>query len=275
MVSLSCIGVLLLGACCVCAYVPLSLEAVLTRVKRAPLASGAGDRRLRIVGGSKAPIEDVPYQVSLRYLQTHVCGGSIVSHSWVVTAAHCLDWYPRNAELSVRAGSGFLSAGGSTHEVFFYHLHEQYDANGFQWDVATVRVRTPMVGPGRSPIPLATVKSRWPSPAAGPIVLVSGWGYLTAKGHVVDDLRVVRLHAIEHESCNSTWEGYVTPDMVCAGGQGVDACDGDSGGPAVVNGVLLGIISWGAIECGSGLPGVFTNIAHPSVRNFIHRTTML
>lgn len=50
----------------------------------------------------------------------------------------------------------------------------------------------------------------------------------------------------------------ITRNMFCAGDVDNDACYGDSGGPAVINGKLVGIISWGH-ECGSpNLPGVYT-----------------
>lgn len=63
--------------------------------------------------------------------------------------------------------------------------------------------------------------------------------------------------------------------MICAGDIGSDSCDGDSGGPAVQDGIQYGIVSWGGTICGTGLPGVYTNIAHPAIRDFIKRTTMM
>ncbi|XP_052890428.1 trypsin epsilon-like [Anopheles moucheti] len=271
--------VMVCAICCadsIFAYSPLPLETVIARVNRVPhtvsLPPADGVRTARIIGGSKTTIEDVPYQVSLRYFNNHICGGSIISHSWVLTAAHCLDWYPNNDEISVRSGSTYQSTGGSLHAVFYYHLHEHYDMEEFQWDVATIRVRSPMVtDPARAPIPLSPL----PEWSMAQRVTVAGWGYLASSGKVVDSLQMVRLDVVPREICNQSWTGYITDDMICAGGPGVDACAGDSGGPAVQDGLQYGIVSWGAIECGNGLPGVYTSIAHPSVRNFIRRTTMV
>ena len=50
---------------------------------RVPLLDG------RIVGGYDTTIEDHPYQISLRWYENHICGGSIISENFVVTAGHC------------------------------------------------------------------------------------------------------------------------------------------------------------------------------------------
>nr|AEI58579.1 serine protease [Eupolyphaga sinensis] len=44
----------------------------------------------RIVGGSTTTIQNYPYQVSLQYGGSHICGGSIISANYVLTAAHCI-----------------------------------------------------------------------------------------------------------------------------------------------------------------------------------------
>ena len=62
--------------------------------------------------------------------------------------------------------------------------------------------------------------------------------------------------------CQNAYPGLTTSRMVCIGFMdgGKDSCSGDGGGPAVCNGVLQGIASWGH-KCGEKYrPGVYTKI---------------
>lgn len=48
-----------------------------------------GGNSERIWGGQKAVKGQFPFQVSLRIGHRHVCGGSIITNRFVITAAHC------------------------------------------------------------------------------------------------------------------------------------------------------------------------------------------
>lgn len=44
----------------------------------------------RIVGGMDIRIEEAPYQASLQYFGSHICGAGIISKNYIITAAHCV-----------------------------------------------------------------------------------------------------------------------------------------------------------------------------------------
>lgn len=44
----------------------------------------------KIVGGSEVLITKVPWQLSLQRNSFHICGGSIISKEFALTAAHCI-----------------------------------------------------------------------------------------------------------------------------------------------------------------------------------------
>lgn len=71
---------------------------------------------------------------------------------------------------------------------------------------------------------------------------------------------------MNQEVCKNAYIDHkpVNERMICAGdmegGKGI--CIGDSGGPMMVNGVVIGITSWGLGCARSGYPGVFTRVPY-------------
>lgn len=77
-----------------------------------------------IVGGYPVNITQVPWQISVHHRKRHICGGSIISDQWILTAAHCVDDVV--SEHRVRVGSPDKLTGGTLHYVDQVLTHEKY-----------------------------------------------------------------------------------------------------------------------------------------------------
>ncbi|KAI0234131.1 hypothetical protein L0F63_000458, partial [Massospora cicadina] len=90
-----------------------------------------------IVGGEAANIMDTPWLVSIRENGKHMCGGTLIDASSVVTAAHC---FPKGAQLQY---SVKLCRGTPEAEIInLTHIeHESYEND--RNDIAIVKLERP------------------------------------------------------------------------------------------------------------------------------------
>ncbi|MFD0890947.1 S1 family peptidase, partial [Streptosporangium algeriense] len=131
-------------------------------------SNGGGTVTPAIVGGTDAT-HAYSFMVSIQDAETHFCGGSLVSPTWVVTAWHCVQNHTPE-ELKLRIGSLKWQTGGQERGVAQIVLHPQgsYGPN----DLALLRLGQPVSG---TPIRIGT------RPAAGTATRLIGWG-CTAPG---------------------------------------------------------------------------------------------
>lgn len=132
----------------------------------------------RIVGGQTATPGQFPYMVSLRRssrmkdntVWRHFCGGSIISPSWVISAAHCQLVGPSALRLFVGAHHVFNDGTGYT--VNQTINHPAYNPRNYRNDIALLETITPIQLNDRvRPIPL-----RRQFVDAGVETITTGWG---------------------------------------------------------------------------------------------------
>lgn len=91
---------------------------------------------------------------------------------------------------------------------------------------------------------------------------VVGWGSTRQGGSLSDVLMSVDVPFVEYDDCDDSyyWPQDMSDYFICAGEEGKDGCQGDTGGPLICDGDVYGISSWG-LGCGlPGYPGVYTKV---------------
>lgn len=214
----------------------------------------------RIVGGERASIEDYPFAV---YLTTsdgfQFCGGTLVTKTNVLTAAHCVsDTGAR--ELRVVVGrEDKESSAGVVAEVGRVWVHPDYRDALSGADVAVLTLTKPV---SAKPASYADAQDSglYEKDTAAKIL---GWGTTSEGGEASRYLLRGAVRVVGDAECEKALPEYDQKSMVCAGlpSGGVDGCQGDSGGPLIADHTLIGITSWGE-GCGRpGKPGVYTRVA--------------
>ncbi|XP_075710743.1 transmembrane protease serine 2 [Rhinoderma darwinii] len=221
----------------------------------------------RIVGGTQARIAEWPWQVSLQIKQSHVCGGSIITPDWIVTAAHCVEGPYSSAPLwTAYAGSSKLT-GGQASFVERIISHPNYNAETKDYDIALMKLKTSLSFTPSTikPVCLPNAGMPWTDAQS---CWISGWGYTYQGGTTSSVLMAANIPLIDSATCNkpAVYNGIISSTMICAGylSGGVDSCQGDSGGPLVTktNNIwwLVGDTSWGTGCANRNKPGVYGNV---------------
>ncbi|XP_025039124.2 elastase-1-like [Pelodiscus sinensis] len=197
----------------------------------------------RVIGGHEAQRNSWKWQVSLQIADayypdyySHICGGTLVSPNWVMTAAHCiLTTIGTNYQVALGEHNLFELDGTEyfvgVDKIFIHEDWNPYDIGNGN-DIALLHLSSPAYGNGFVETGML--------PAEGDILpnnspcYITGWGVSSAGGSAPDKLQEAMLPVVDHAICSQpNWWGSNAKDtMVCAGGDGVKAgCSGDSGGP--------------------------------------------
>ena len=115
----------------------------------------------KIVGGEAAVASSWGWAVALTYNSDYLsCGGSILSSSWILTAAHCV--HNRVAYLfKVYAGSNYLQTFSQVRRVISIYEHPDYNPRTVVNDIALLQLSSPfnMSDPGLAKICLPSFTS--------------------------------------------------------------------------------------------------------------------
>ncbi|RWS11937.1 Clotting factor B-like protein [Dinothrombium tinctorium] len=242
--------------------------------------------RYRIVGGTEAYPGEFPWSVAI-FEKTldgklvHICGGSILTDRFILTAAHCFSGSVNPSNYVIGVGSSFLHK-TVKHEIEKIILHPDYESSFYYNDIALIETEKPLTfNTLVRPVCLPFNNKI----ASGDQVSVAGWGLLNFEGVKSEVLNKATLNVIPRKRCNHTYSVHksrkipdgITEDFVCAGAPDYsrDACEADSGGPLIkrestrpspvyqLEGKFtqFGIVSFGYKCAYKGYPGVYTDVS--------------
>ncbi|KAJ8944057.1 hypothetical protein NQ318_016255 [Aromia moschata] len=225
----------------------------------------------RIIGGHDTTIQEHPYQLALYFHRMFICGAVLLRYDWAITTAHCTEGWQVNG-LIVRAGSTTVSVGGQLANVLRVVYHERYNRRTLDYNYALLEFRGSIAVRNAAPATLpAPTRGIYP----GEMATISGWGRTSVTNYYPDVLQATEVPILNLLECELSYPGYdITETMFCGGVLGYtgkDASHGDRGGPVIIDGELVGLISFAISHGAPETPDVYANI--PIVRNWIQSIT--
>ncbi|XP_062132469.1 serine protease 1-like [Drosophila sulfurigaster albostrigata] len=220
----------------------------------------------RITNGKDASADQFPYQVGLSLQigsSSAWCGGSLIGHEWVLTAAHCTDGVDA---VTVHLGSTVRSSPKVKHTVSKDKIiiHSDWNSRTLLNDISLIRIPSVEYSSAIRAVELPKIDSHY-STYSGDEAIASGWGRTSdSSSSVAAHLQYAHLTIITNSACQRTYGTTIRSSNICVSTpSAVSTCNGDSGGPLVLESskVQIGLTSFGSSAgCEKNYPAAFTRV---------------
>lgn len=187
---------------------------------------GVRGRKEKIVGGVETHPHDFPWVVGLFRQGKLYCGATLISSTWLLTAAHCVDGMESNKIRVYLGGHNITKDYTDIRRVKKIVQHENFNIFTFNHDIALIKLYKPVkFGSKVQPACLPDGNTR---DYTGALTIISGWGRTAEKKNPSSVLRTVVVPVWSREQCQKTPYGptRITENMICSGYAegGKDAC---------------------------------------------------
>ncbi|EDW60824.1 venom serine protease [Drosophila virilis] len=215
----------------------------------------------RISNGQQASANEYPSMAALKDVTSSLptfCGGTIVSHRHIITAAHCTLQISQATNIVAIVGTNNLQNPSSSIYYAQYAIqqmlrHEQYQNEPNVVNDIAVLTTASNIKWTRGVGPICLPPSGTSSSFAYDGVDVIGWGTTYFAGPTSTTLQKINLMVASNQDCQTDYNGVATINsgQMCTydyNGQSRDSCQYDSGGPVIKRlskQFLVGIISFG------------------------------
>lgn len=232
----------------------------------------------RVVGGSEAPPNSWPWQVSLQVRGQHRCGGSVVAPGWILSAGHCFLRVSQPNQWTVVAGEHDLRRNSGREQV--RNVVQIITNPGFRgnfvpggpFDMVLMKLAQPLQYNAYVQ-PVCLPPQGISEDLQQRTCMLTGWGR-TKGPQDSTKLQQVGGPIISPATCRRVWGNRkIVSQQICFGTGLYGGCQGDSGGPLVCRSqagqwIQVGVVSWGNTQCKvRGYPTVFTRVS--SMANWI------
>ncbi|XP_065295367.1 trypsin-1-like isoform X2 [Dermacentor albipictus] len=198
-----------------------------------------------------------------------MCGGSIISPSFVLTAAHCINTYGKLPFWTRIYYNTTEMSKGPNVIVDKIIIHPEFTWDTLANDIALLKLRYALefdqyVVPVCLPRQQLSLTNRE--------AVVSGWGRVSEHGDPSEHLLYINRLILPYDMCKS---GFITAEqaeafndsmILCTSAEGKDSCQGDSGGPLTVwsklgKTVQVGLVSFGTGCARGDKPSLYTRVS--------------
>ncbi|XP_016028941.2 serine protease grass-like [Drosophila simulans] len=230
---------------------------------------GNGNAVPMIVNGRPADMFANPW-MALVYSGRSMCGGSLITNRFVLSAAHCVtddhtDIYLGEFNRSTLTDCSTTSMPNAIQIAVDAYIKHPLYVEATQNDIALFRLATKVEFTDYvKPICLLTNYNLLNYVTT---LTATGWGD-TEQGVPSDVLKTTTLTQVDRSYCSRMFGTQVDWSHICAWDYTSSTCRGDSGGPlsakitigGVSRVVQFGIVSYGHRTC--RMMGVYTNVLH-------------